>query len=157
MSGTAKLTLLMIVATACLCGCGQPPLREGASPGVNVNHPMAPYAKPRMNSVGILDKSLADWQGRDDRRRSKIAVEATDSKRTQTGTLQVWATLRNRTDYPLQIEGRTHFYGPDQDPVEGPTAWQRLHLPANSVGHYKEFSTRIEGIEFYYIEIREGR
>jgi len=157
MSGTTKLTLLMILAIVCLSGCNQPPLREGASVGVNVNDPMAPYASPRMNSVGILDKSLADWQGRDGRRRSKVAVEASDSKRTQMGTLQVWATIRNRTDYPLQIEGRTHFYGPDQDPIEGPTAWKRFHLPANSVGHYKELSTRIEGIEFYYIEIREGR
>lgn len=157
MSETIKLTLLAIVASVCFCGCSQAPLREGASVGVNVDHRMAPYAKPRMNTVAIIDKSLADWQGSEEGRRSKIAVEATNSTRSETGTLQVWATLRNRTDYPLQIEGRTHFFGPGQEPVEGPTAWQRVYLDANSVAHYKEFSTKIKGIEYYYIEIREGR
>ena len=106
--------------------------------------PHAPYATVRLNTVNIIDKSLANWHGKEDEKYSKIAVEQTNSRRTATGTLEVWATLRNRTDYPLQIEGRSQFFDSDQAPVEGPTAWQSVFLPANSVATYKEFSTKVE-------------
>jgi uncharacterized protein YceK len=155
-----------------LSGCTTVDVREGPGPGVRVRDSRAPQAGIRMNSVAIIDESLQKWDGKvfdppwssifqagpkERDKRSKIAVESTNSRRTPTGTLEVWAVLRNRTDFPLQIEGRTQFFNRDQAPIEGPTAWQRVHLPPNAVATYQEFSTKIEEIAFYYIEIREGR
>jgi len=143
---------------------------EGPAPGVRVRDPRAPQAGIRYNTVAIIDKSLENWDGRvfdpsfieylwpqQPHKRSKIAVESTNSRRTPTGTLEAWAILRNRTDYALQIEGRIHFFDADRVPVEPPTAWQRVYLPPQSVDTYKECSTKSSEVTYYYIEIREGR
>lgn len=158
---------LLAVAVA---GCTVTDVREGAGGGVRVDDPRAPQAGIRYNTVVIIDKSLENWDGKvfdpefvgyfwpqEKHKRSKIAVESTDSRRTPTGTLEVWAVLRNRTDFPLQIEGRTQFFDAAKAPAEGPTAWQRVYLPPQSVATYRELSTKVNEINYYYVEIREGR
>jgi hypothetical protein len=116
-----------------------------------------------MNSVAILDQSLqisyvyengltgAKEYGHN----GKIAVEATGARRTPTGTLETWAVLRNRTNWPLQVECNVQFFDKNGMPVEGPTAWQRIMLSPNAVNSYKEFSTA--DAASYYIQVREGR
>jgi hypothetical protein len=99
------------------------------------------------NTVTILDDSLA----------GKVAVENQGSRRTPTNTLEVFAVIRNRTDFTLQAEGRMSLYDINGAPLDGPSAWQRLYLPPNSIVHYKEISTVTQDIGFYNIEIREGR
>jgi hypothetical protein len=159
--------LVGVCGLVCIAGCSTVDVREGAAPGVRV-----PEVGIRYNSVGIIDKSLQDWDGpvfdptwssmfaggRKERdKKSKIAVESTDSKRSGTGTLEVWAVLRNRTDHALQIEGRTTFFDAGKAPAEKPTAWQRVMLPPQAVATYRDFSTKVEEVNYYYIEIREGR
>ena len=145
------MTLALLLAVS-LAGCKTVAPTEGAAPGVKVNDPNAPYATIRMNTVNIIDKSLQVGAA------GKIAVEQTNARRTATNTLEVFAVLRNRTDYPLQVEGSTQFFDANQAPVEGPTAWQRVHLPPNGVATYKEMSLRNDSsIAYYYVEIREGR
>ncbi len=148
-----------VIAVAALSGCSRTAVYvpEGPGPGVKVESELAPYATVRMNTVNILDKSLEDWQGGEKGKKGKIAVESTNARRTPSGTVEVWTVLRNRTDFPLQIEGRTQFFDRDQAPVEGPSAWKRVFLPPNSVATYKETSTKVMEIGYYYIEIREGR
>lgn len=124
---------------------------------------MAPIV--RMNSVAVLDDSLQRWYVyqdtltgvREHGKVGKIAVEATNTRRTATGTLEAWAMLRNRTDHDLQIQGRVHFFDTQKAPLEGPTAWKRIYLPANAVATYKESSVTVHNIGYYYIEVREGR
>ena len=166
-----RISLIGLICIATLggmtSGCSTVDIREGAAPGVRV-----PERGIRLNTVVILDESLQKWDGKvfdppwskifrfsseEKRKYGKIAVEATNSRRTETGTLEAWATLRNRTSFPLQIEARTHFFDKTRAPLEGPTAWQRVHLAPKSVASYKERSTRVEGIGYYYIEVREGR
>ncbi len=146
----------MLVLGGVLYGCAKE-VGEGPGPGVRVRDDAAPYARIRYNTVVILDKSLEDWRPPDSRKKGKIAVEETSARRTETGTVEAWAVLRNRTDHPLQLEGRAHFFDKDKAPVEGPTAWQRVFLPAQGVGTYKEKSTKVMEVGYYYIEIREGR
>ena len=159
-----------LIAASLVSGCKVVDVQEGAGAGVRVTDERALQAGIRYNTVVILDKSLEKWNGRvfdppalkyfypdDKRKRSKIAVESTNSRRTETGTLEVWAILRNRTDQPLQLEGRTQFFDVDKAPAEDPTAWQRVFLPPQAVATYKESSTKVNGIGFYYVEIREGR
>jgi len=157
MKSEAQSILFLVAGLAVCVGCTRTIVREGAAPGLRVRGERAPYAQVRMNTVNILDDSLQDWQGDEKDRRGKIAVESTNSRRTETGTVEVWAILRNRTDHPLQLEGRVQFFDQTQAPVEGPTAWQRIYLPPNAVATYTEISTRVMDVGNYYIEIREGR
>lgn len=140
-----------------LAGCANR-LAEGPTTGGRVDPSLAPNAEIRLNTVAIVDKALQrDREGLFRTRRiGKIAVETTDSRRTPTGTLEAWATLRNRTDFDLQIEGRTTFFDDRKRPIETPTAWRRVFLPANSIGSYSELSTGV-GVAYYYIEVREAR
>jgi len=139
-----SLALLLLLT---INGCGEHyAVHEGSSAPLRIRDDNLPGTQIRWNNVSLLDKSI----------RNKILVEASNSRRTATDTLEVWALFRNRTDYSLQIEARTSFFDASQAPLEGPTAWQRLMLPPNAHGHYKEFSTN-EEIGFYTIEVREGR
>lgn len=149
--------LIIVLVALALFGCNQQNqkidiVHEGAAPAIRVDDAAAPYAKLRMNSVVILDPQLQQIEGP-----GKIAVENTGSTRTETGTLEVWATLRNRTNYPLQIEGRTNFFTENEAPIDTPTAWSRVFLPELGTGVYKAKSTLIHGIKYYMIELREGR
>lgn len=89
--------------------------------------------------------------------RYKVTVEQTDSSRSPTGTMEVLTILRNHTNFPLQIEGRTQFFDRNKFPVEDMSPWQRVQLPPKSIGTYKTVSTKRDEVEFFYIEIREGR
>jgi len=162
-----KVILTIIPIALLIMSCSRVVLREGAAPGVRV-----PEVRVRYNSVGIIDKSLEDWDGpifdpawtsmfavgrKEHDKRSKIAVESTDARRSPTGTLMVWAVLRNRTDQSLQVEGRTTFFDVAKVPAEKPSEWRRVMLPPQAIATYRESSTKSDEISFYYIEIREGR
>ncbi len=157
--------LTLILISAFFSGCTTTSIQEGPFPGMRVDSPTPYSAGIRMNAVAILDRELQNWYvyektltgSVEHGKVGKIAVESTGARRSPTGTLETWAVLRNRTDYDLQIEGRVQFFDKDKAPVEGPTAWQRVFLPANGVSNYKEFSTNVMDIGYYYIEIREGR
>lgn len=157
----AVVGLCIIVLTSCSASTL---VTEGPAPGVMVDSSKAPHAGLRLNSVAILDKSLQRWyvyeksgeEAVEHGKVGKIAVEGTGARRSPTGTVEVWAILRNRTDFPLQIEGRVQFFAKDKAPLEGPSAWQRIVLHPNSITNFKEFSTNVEDVGYYYVEIREG-
>lgn len=141
------------IAAALLLGaCAQTPgrINEGAAGGIRITDERAPNARLNLDTVAILDKSLQND------RSGKLAVEASGGRRTGTNTLEVYATLRNRTDFVLQVEGRAQFFDAQGVPVEGPTAWTRVFLDPNGITAYKELSTRID-VAHYYIELREAR
>lgn len=146
------LLLLVFVSGLSAAACTKVIINEGGAPGVN-----APQVGLRLNSVTIIDNGLQFWEGKDEDRWTKLAVESTNSRRTPTGTLEVWGVLRNRTDFPLQVEGRTTFFDQQQVPIEGPSAWQRLQLQPNSVAAYREYSIATSSVAYYRIELREGR
>lgn len=149
----ATLTLVILCAVAC---SSTSVIDEGPSPGLRVADGRAPNAGLALNTVRIIDPGLQD-QKRTGEYVSRIAVESNNARRSATGTLEVWAVLRNRTDYLLTIEGRVQFYDASQAPVEGPTAWQRLYLPSNGVASYREYSAGTTNITYYYIEVRESQ
>lgn len=141
----ARFFLVAIVALQlAFWGCAKDKLnpKEGTSPGINIE---GPSTQVRWNSVGVTDDKIA----------KKIAIQDTNADRTATNTLEVWTLIRNRTDYPLQIEARVQFFDANKKPIEGPTAWKKMFLTANGIQKYSEFSTRTD-VSFYYIEIREG-
>ena len=119
------------------------------SPPAPAEAPQQPAGPTQMpvNSVSITDYTITN----------KVWVEATNARRTPTGTVEVWARFVNCTDFPLQIEGRTHFLDEARAPVEAVSAWHRVFLPPRSFAVYQESSTNVSAVRFYYVEVREGR
>lgn len=114
----------------------------------------------RLDTVAILDKSLQKWEYHDfsneHSTKSKIAVENLGIKSLETGNVEVFTTIRNRTDHALQLMIRSQFYDDNQITTEEPTAWKRVYLPQNSVMTYKEKSITMNTISHFLIEVKEG-
>lgn len=101
----------------------------------------------KFNTVALLDNGLD----------LKVKAQTTNAKRTPTGTVEAWAVLKNLTGEQVMVEGRVWFFDQEEQPVEGPTAWKRLFIPPNSMATYRENSTKVMEVGYYYIEVREGR
>lgn len=152
----------IVVALAVALGVALPActtwrVNEGPAPGVRVRDERVPNAGIRMDTVAILDPSLAHWRGPEKDRYSAIAIERNGARRSPSGTVQVYATIRNRSTTPLAVEARCQFFDAEEVPVEAPSAWTRIFLTPNGVEHYKEFSTQTQDVAHYYVEIREAR
>lgn len=127
---------------------------EGAMVGQRIDSERQPNATIHLNQVVILDRSLQEADR--GKRAGKIAVERHGAARMTSGALQTHATFRNRTDFTQQLECRVQFFGSQEEPVEGPSAWQRIILPPLGVGTYQE-SSMVNHAAYYYVEVREGR
>lgn len=86
----------------------------------------------------------------------KVSINSAGTRTGPTGLLEVWAVLRNHTDYPLQVEGQTSFYDEQNAPIDVPPMWKRVYIPANSIATYKENATDFASSNFI-VELREGR
>jgi hypothetical protein len=169
MKGMIKTGGLIILAGLFFAGCAT------TDPCVNILQAKQIEPGIKMNSVTILDSSLYyEMVGATycngvqmvpttaaaeqyPVARYKVTVEQTESRRTATGTLEALTILRNHTNFPLQIEGRTQFFDRNKSPAEDMSPWQRVQLPPKGIGTYKTVSNKREEVEFFVIEIREGR
>lgn len=100
-----------------------------------------------LNAVNITDAAITN----------KIVTQSTNARREANGDVTVFARLVNCTDYPLQLEARTHFLDAGQIDAEPVTAWTRLHATAHGLVGYTTHSTAGSAVQSYLIEVREGR
>ncbi len=130
--------------------CDFAPIEEEARAG-----PSGPALLPKvpgsmtpmpLNAVNIIDPVIIN----------KVMVQESRARRNETGTAQVWTRIANCTDFPQQVELRTHFLDEGQAPAEDASAWQRLMLPPKSIGTYRESSISTIRPAYYYVEMREG-
>lgn len=123
--------------------------RDAAPPPGPVLVPPIPGSLTPMplNAVNIADGAITN----------KVLVQATNARRFDGGDIEVFARMVNCTDYPLQIEARTHFLDGAQVDAEPVSAWSRIHLPARGLTSYTERSVVGAAVASYLIEVREGR
>ncbi len=100
-----------------------------------------------LNAVSMTDPAITN----------KVLVQTTGARRTEADTVEVMSRLVNCTDFPLQVEGRTHFLTAQQAPTESVSAWRRVFLPARAMGVYTELSASTTQVSSFIIEVREGR
>lgn len=100
-----------------------------------------------LNSVSMTDPEITNT----------VLVQYTGAQRSPTGTVEVTTRMVNCTDYPMIVEGRTHFFDAGQRPVEPVSAWQRVHLPPRALGTYIESSTDAQRVQTYLTELRGAR
>lgn len=145
---------ILILAIAASAGCAS---YEGAMPGERISSGLAPHATIMLNQVVFLDRDLQAAPSEFGQPgASKIAVERQGAVALPGGGMQVYATFRNRTNFSQQLECRVQFFGEQQEPVEGPSSWQRVILPPLGVETFKLESLTREHLAFYYVEVREG-
>jgi len=139
----------LVAALSLTVGCVT---NEGPSRAENVSP-----VDVQLNTVNILSDSLHQTTNifGGAKHRGKIEIDRTHVTTTGNGLPQVIVVIRNRSDHPLQVEGRTTWFDPAGIPVDGPSAWQRIFLPPNSVNSYQENSISNRATQ-YYVEIREG-
>lgn len=114
---------------------------EGQRPGQYV-----PQASIQMNSAGFATLYLAD----------KVAIERNAWSRSATGTVQVVAMLRNRTDYPQVIELQTMFFDQNKMPLGNPSTWEKVFLQPQAFANYSCLSTDVDAA-YFYVQIREAK
>lgn len=145
-------TLLALTAAAGLlvAGC----TTSMPSDSTKLTERTAPLA---YNTVVFTDYDLSrTWEEgiRGSGETYRLSVENHGRRRTETGTTEVYAVLRNHTDYDYQIEARTQFFDQDGVPVDAKPTWQRSTIPANSISAYKTLSTGTQPLQ-YRVEVRE--
>ncbi|KAA1172770.1 hypothetical protein FWJ25_13210 [Marinobacter salinexigens] len=144
-----SLTALAIGASL-VAGCA--PYRSADS--TKLTERTAPVT---MNSVVFTDYNLSrSWDGGifGDKERYRLSLVQHGQRPTATGTTEVYAVLRNHTDYDYRIEARTQFFDQDGVPADVKPTWQRSTIPANSISTYRELSTSTQPLQ-YRVEIRE--
>ena len=136
------MILAAIASLSFLCGC------QEKGPAIAKRNPDFRIA---YNKVVIIDRNLQD----PDDKKTRLAVETNEPRRTATGTLEVTVVLRNRTNFPQQVDCRTRFFGSNKNEVEDASAWQRVFLAPKSIATYKGLSM-VPQAEMYLVEIQEG-
>lgn len=99
-----------------------------------------------MNRVVFLDSGLSQ----------ALSVETTGARRSDAGTVEAVAMLRNKTSDPVMILARVQFFDERKMQVEEPTAWRRMFIPPKSIETFRDFSTSVSDVKYYLIEINSA-
>jgi len=115
----------------------------------------APVAH-KMNSVVFVDKSLNFVKNggfvSNEVNVIKLTVDKHGSKALPSGSMEVWAVIKNHTDYDQEIQVGTQFYDIDQAPSEFEAVQQRMFITKNSTKTYRQTSVK-QNMKFYRVEI----
>lgn len=136
------LTICLLAGTLAVAGCTTYDVREGIRPAVEV---VAPGTQARLDNVGFLTRDLE----------RRVAVQKSGADRTLTNTLEVWCTLRNRTNFEQKLLMRTQYFTDDRVAIEDPDEWQPVYLAANAIETYRTYSIG-KLADHYYIEVMEA-
>lgn len=108
---------------------------------------------PTLNTVRVVDGTLARYVGRKYAVNSVLDVERVLVTPSGTGYPRVTAELRNKTGVMIPLEVRTHWYDPAGRPVDNPTSWTRLMAQPMSMVLYEQVSISPAASQ-YYVEVR---
>jgi hypothetical protein len=130
--------------------------------GYSGNHPVQRTSNTELNSIVFIDHALNRTDltktplGTNAKTTVKVTIDRSGIRNTETGTIEVWSILRNRTDYDLQLEGKAMFFDAASAPIGDESMWRRVYVPANGTAVYRETSLSSQAANFI-LEFREGR
>ena len=108
---------------------------------------------PTLNTVRVIDGSLARYADRNYRVQSVLDVERAFVSPTATGFPRITVELRNKTSTAIPLEVRTHWYDASGRPVDTPTSWTRSFAQPMSLTTYEQVSISTAATQ-YYVEVR---
>jgi uncharacterized protein YcfL len=145
----SKIALLAAAlgSTAVLAGCATPP-PEG---GVRIDQQN--YERPALNSVRVLDGTLAQYRGTKNKVVSLLDIEGVYVTKGPTGFSGITAQIRNKTNVALPLEVRVSWYDQNGVPTDGAQSWTRLFAQPQAMVTFQQSSARMNSVQ-YYVEIR---
>lgn len=148
----ANLTAFTVAAAAlAIAGCSTPPPPEGGYRIDNQN-----YVRPTLNTVRVIDSSLAHYKNRRYDVRSVLDVEGVHLGATETNFPRISVELRNKIEAEIPLEVRTSWYDDTGRPVDAASSWTRVFAKPMSVLVYEQVSTSPAASQ-YYVEVRGAR
>lgn len=141
-------TGLAIAGIALVAGCQTPPPPEG---GYRIDSQN--FVNPTLNTVRVIDGSLARYVGRNYRVATVLDVERVNLSRSETGFPRISVELRNKSSFDIPLEVRTSWYDASGRPVDAATSWTRLHAKPMSMVLYEQVSISPAASQ-YYVEVR---
>lgn len=138
-------------AALALASCATPPAPEG---GVRIDQQN--NVRPELNSVRVIDDSLAAYVGRDNRVDSALDVEGVYLSRTPTGFAKITVQIRNKTGVSIPLEARVSWHDDAGVPVDSASSWTRLFAAPQSMVTFEQASIRQASAQ-YYVEIRAAQ
>lgn len=138
----------LAAAAAALAACATTEPPEG---GVRIDQQNS--VRPDLNSVRVIDGSLARYLGRNHRVESVLDVEGAYVSTTPTGLKKVTVQIRNKTDVPIPLEVRASWHDAAGAPTDAAASWTRLFAQPQSMVTFENISIRPTSAQ-YYVEIR---
>ena len=135
-----------LAVLAGLAGCATAP--EG---GVRIDQQN--NIRPELNSVRVLDGTLAKYVGTKGKVDSLLDVEGTYVSTGPTGFKKITVQIRNKTKVALPLEVRASWYDAAGVPTDQAQSWTRLFAQPQSMVTFEQGSTRLNSAQ-YYVEVR---
>ena len=141
-------TGLLIAGVTAIAGCQTAPPPEG---GYRIDSQN--FVNPTLNTVRVIDNSLARYVDRRYNVATVLDVERVNLGRSETGFPRISVELRNKTQVDIPLEVRTSWYDASGRPVDAATSWTRLHAKPMSMVLYEQVSISPAASQ-YYVEVR---
>jgi len=148
---TLRKSLALASAAAALlalAGCASTEPPEG---GVRIDQQN--NIRPALNSVRVIDGSLARYVGANYRVESTLDVEGVYVTATPTGFPKITAQIRNKTGVMIPLEVRVSWFDQSGAPTDAAASWTHLFAQPQSMVTFEQVSTRPTSAQ-YYVEIR---
>lgn len=142
------LAAATLTAALAVAGCTTPERPEGGFRIDNQNS-----VSPTLNTVRVIDDSLARYKNKRYDVKTVLDVERTNVSQTETGFSRISLELRNKTDGEIPLEVRTSWYDGSGRPVDAAGSWARVFARPMSVALY-EHTAASPAARQYYVEVR---
>lgn len=138
----------LAAAVGVVTGCATAPPPEG---GYRIDNQNA--VSPTLNTVRVIDASLARYKNGRYEVQSVLDVERVNLSRSETGFPRISVELRNKTGFDIPLEVRTSWYDAAGRPVDAAASWTHLFAKPMSMALYEQVSTSPAASQ-YYVEVR---
>jgi uncharacterized protein YcfL len=139
------------LALGALAGCQTPVAPEG---GVRIDNQNT--ETPTLNTVRVIDNSLATYQGRSFKVKSVLDVEQVNVGTSATGFPNITVQLRNKSAGEIALEVRTSWFDASGRPVDPAKSWTRIFARPMSMVTYDQGSIN-QTAKQYFVEVRAAQ
>ncbi|WP_373490279.1 DUF1425 domain-containing protein [Parasphingorhabdus sp.] len=111
---------------------------------------------PTLNTVRVIDGSLARYKNRQYEVRSVLDVERVNLSRSATGFPQISVEFRNKAEFDIPLEVRASWYDAAGRPVDAAASWSRVFAQPMSMALFTQTSSNAAASQ-YYVEVRAAQ
>lgn len=151
MTKTAFRAAALASTLACVVGLAGCATTEGPEGGVRIDQQND--VRPALNSVRVIDASLARYVGRNYKVKSVLDVEGAYVTTTPTGLKKITVQIRNKTDVAIPLEVRASWHDAAGAPTDTAASWTKLFAQPQSMVTFENVSIKPASAQ-YYVEIR---